>query len=735
MDRLLYLEKKMKILLLLTAFLNQQLTWYELYERGEKHFTKNEYDLCIEDMLAVIRIKPTPRKNQFTRAVQKVDYKPYYYLALAYFEKDELFEAFRYAQHAFEGEVVSESPALQSHLARILDDYRQIVQDYHHRYTEEEAVFAERAKLLAMLSEGRTGEVIQRLNGLDHPEKYEDIRLNLDLREANREQLAAFKTDLVRRIQTWINQGNLANATFLFENFGDNLEVEVARAITDDLEQLRKELEQEESAAPDATSQNEPESATAEKTEPENEQQSVDPQLIESYRTTLEEFQERNRSLDGQLGVMRRENTKLRSELDSRVEPAPSFEPKLFLSLIPRGKAVRIEGRAVSLMDIAEWQLQVNGSRLSLPSGLLVKNGSEFRLDHLLMVGDYGEHVVKLAVTDELGQRVNIEERIFLPIPWYLKRLFWMGFIAVLLVILFEWALIRHFRRRRARLRHFNPYIAGSPVRGAGMFYGRDELVQRIQGLVHKNSFMIHGNRRIGKTSLLLQLSRNLAELESEEYKFFPAFIDLQGVGEDDLFHHMMAEVLVQAEHWDIPLGELRYSDQNRHYLGRHFSSDIKKIIQELSARHKQHIMVVLLMDEVDVLNEFGEKTNQKLRGIFMKDFAEHLSCVMAGIHLKKEWESAGSPWYNFFEEIPIHAFDEKAARKLVLNPVKGIFRYRGDAVDLIIKETGGHPYLIQKLCVSVIGEKLRSNRFTISRTDIVQALKQMNEESGRNRL
>jgi len=261
----------------------------------------------------------------------------------------------------------------------------------------------------------------------------------------------------------------------------------------------------------------------------------------------------------------------------------------------------------------------------------------------------------------------------------------------------------------------------------------RDELLRRIQGLVHKNSFMIHGNRRIGKTSLLLQLKTNLTALKSPNYRFFPVFIDLQGVSEEDLFHHMMSEILAHASDWGIETDDLVYREESSLYLSRHFSKDIKKVIQRLDALGSEHAQVVLLMDEVDVLNEYGEKTNQKLRGVFMKDFADHLSCVMAGIHLKKEWESSGSPWYNFFEEIPVNAIDEPAARALILEPVKGIFKFKRQAMDLIVNETGGHPYLIQKVCVSLIGEKLNSNRFTVTRADVEQALEKLHEEIKRN--
>lgn len=112
-----------------------------------------------------------------------------------------------------------------------------------------------------------------------------------------------------------------------------------------------------------------------------------------------------------------------------------------------------------------------------------------------------------------------------------------------------------------------------------------------------------------------------------------------------------------------------------------------------------------------------------------MKDYAEHLTGVMAGIHLKKEWESSGSPWYNFFEEIPIEPLDELAARKLITTPVAGVFRFHKNAIPLILKECKGHPYIIQKVCVSLIETKLKQNQFHISVKDVSTTLRQLENE------
>ena len=76
------------------------------------------------------------------------------------------------------------------------------------------------------------------------------------------------------------------------------------------------------------------------------------------------------------------------------------------------------------------------------------------------------------------------------------------------------------------------------------MFFGRQKLLARILNVLHHNSLMITGERRIGKTTFLYHLKKALETDEGTEYRFFPVFTDLQGVPEEDFFHAVMADVV-----------------------------------------------------------------------------------------------------------------------------------------------------------------------------------------------
>ena len=75
-------------------------------------------------------------------------------------------------------------------------------------------------------------------------------------------------------------------------------------------------------------------------------------------------------------------------------------------------------------------------------------------------------------------------------------------------------------------------WFAGAPVLDDHMFFGREKLMHRILNVLHHNSLMITGERRIGKTTFLYHLQKALARDDVTDYQFFPVFTDLQGVPE-----------------------------------------------------------------------------------------------------------------------------------------------------------------------------------------------------------
>ncbi len=72
----------------------------------------------------------------------------------------------------------------------------------------------------------------------------------------------------------------------------------------------------------------------------------------------------------------------------------------------------------------------------------------------------------------------------------------------------------------------YNPYIAGNPTTGP-QFVGRDDILRQVERFLqnsHENALVLYGQRRIGKTSILLQLEQ---ALEANQ-QYTPVYFDLQ---------------------------------------------------------------------------------------------------------------------------------------------------------------------------------------------------------------
>jgi hypothetical protein len=274
-------------------------------------------------------------------------------------------------------------------------------------------------------------------------------------------------------------------------------------------------------------------------------------------------------------------------------------------------------------------------------------------------------------------------------------------------------------RRSRARRRRFNPYIAGAPVLDDDMFYGREKLTARMLSTLHRNSLMITGERRIGKTTFLHHLKRVLADDDGGEWRFFPVFVDLQGVPEQGFFQALIAETVDSLELKPATREQLRFGPDVKGYDARDFSHDLQRVIAELKTRTPRKVKLALLIDEVDVLNEYSESVNQRLRGIFMKSFSENLVAVMSGVGIKRRWKSEVSPWYNFFDEVELKAFSREEAEALVREPVAGIFRWRNEAVERVLELSQLRPYLVQKLCVHALNRMLELGRSSVRLEDV----------------
>jgi tetratricopeptide (TPR) repeat protein len=324
-----------------------------------------------------------------------------------------------------------------------------------------------------------------------------------------------------------------------------------------------------------------------------------------------------------------------------------------------------------------------------------------------------------IAVTDSDGLAEEVRHRVRYVRP--LTRSPWFYSAAGLAVAAAAAGAIGIRVRKRNLLlrRRFNPYAAGAPIFDEKMFFGREELLRRILQTIPNNSIALYGERRIGKTSLQHQLRKRLEALDDPTYRFFPVYIDLEGTPQEKFFStlgHEICETLKPLLDGRSPGAEV---PQDGTYDYQALVRDVRKVLEALRAQTPKKVKLALLLDEVDELNEYDPRINQRLRSLFMKSFAEELVAVVSGVGIKKTWEREGSPWFNFFEEIPVEPFRDSHAKELIESPVRGVFEFEDGAVEAILERAERKPYLIQKTCIELVNRMHEEGRRKITRADV----------------
>src|SRR5512145_1752121 len=115
-----------------------------------------------------------------------------------------------------------------------------------------------------------------------------------------------------------------------------------------------------------------------------------------------------------------------------------------------------------------------------------------------------------------------------------------------------------------------NPYIAGAPVVESTLFFGRDDvfswITRALLGKYVDHILVIHGQRRVGKTSVLKQLHTRLPA------NYIQVFLDLQGrisTSHDRFLWWMAREITksLRAHQINIPTPDLAAFSQDQDYF------------------------------------------------------------------------------------------------------------------------------------------------------------------------
>jgi formylglycine-generating enzyme required for sulfatase activity/tetratricopeptide (TPR) repeat protein len=270
-----------------------------------------------------------------------------------------------------------------------------------------------------------------------------------------------------------------------------------------------------------------------------------------------------------------------------------------------------------------------------------------------------------------------------------------------------------------------NPYIAGAPVTEQRMFFGRDDIFQWIEnsiaGQFADHILVIHGQRRVGKTSVLKQLGNRLPK------RFIPVFFDLQGRTHTTLDHFL----------WWLARETVRVLKQDRDIEvlpppKEAFASDPEffenQFLTSLRAQLGKDTLL-LTFDEFDNLEESEVKEE------LARPLIDHLRRLMGQPNLNfifsigssgRKLENMQAAYTEFFKAAlykKISFLNEEQTHNLVTRPVAGIIEYERAAVDRIYGITSGHPYFTQLTCHELFARCQRTEQRRIAKPDVEAVL------------
>ncbi len=243
-----------------------------------------------------------------------------------------------------------------------------------------------------------------------------------------------------------------------------------------------------------------------------------------------------------------------------------------------------------------------------------------------------------------------------------------------------------------------NPYIAGKPLNKTQGFFGRQDIIDwvvRELEIPATNSIVLFGQRRIGKTSLLLQLKNRIPpELG------IPVYFDLMDHANKRL-GDTLANIADEITNTiGLPSINRREFDHSGIYFQKKF---LPFIFSHIQGR------LILLMDEFDVLDQSKSKdiqSNEVAKESFFpflrKLIAEETQIAFVFVIGRGSEDLSLNILSTFKSSLTkeVWVLNRKDTEALIRQGEKsGQLIFQEDAVERIIQLTYGHPYLTQLLC------------------------------------
>ena len=275
-----------------------------------------------------------------------------------------------------------------------------------------------------------------------------------------------------------------------------------------------------------------------------------------------------------------------------------------------------------------------------------------------------------------------------------------------------------------------NPYNIGGSIDEPKLFFGRESLFRVIEDNLKNNQriILLHGQRRIGKSSVLKQIPKQV-RLDNQFVFILLDFQDKFQWSLDQIFHYIIQKVAQEifensedtTHSIDLVSIEGLEKDPNE------FRELLHSIVQKLGSKN-----LVLLLDEFDV---FAGNNNDST----FEDFFGYLKTIVSEekqlfiIPVVGRRLDDMPKLLRLFKGAPkqeIGLLERVSTKRLITQPARKFLQYNEGAINEIFRLSAGHPYFTQAICYAVFVQAREEEKSEILESDVGRAIEKAMELS-----
>lgn len=289
-----------------------------------------------------------------------------------------------------------------------------------------------------------------------------------------------------------------------------------------------------------------------------------------------------------------------------------------------------------------------------------------------------------------------------------------------------------------------SPYITGAPVRDSEMFFGRreelDEVIRLLRGHFQDRITVIHGRRKVGKTSILYQLKQgdpnllSVSTLQEVQESYIPVLIDFERFTDEkaawEVYYKIYLDIRHELDLVDIPIKPIPITDFRDLPADALLENFVIQVEQLLFSTERR---LLLMFDEFDNLIRYkGEESGLFgfIRELIIKH-GQHISFIFVGADQLVEMMKTRTNRLYSMAGTPVEIADlaPEEARLLVTEPMRKVnpeFEWAEGAIQLIVHLTARNPYHIQALCDRVVNNLIAGKRLRATTIDVEQGVREI---------